>query len=61
MRAFEELLVPGSTEVPDCQCGSEMRLSGAKEGSDAEIRVFKCDFCHHELRLMVWKTTELNT
>jgi hypothetical protein len=60
MRAFEELLVPGSTEVPDCQCGSEMRLSGAKEASDAEIRIFKCDYCQHELQLMVWKPTELH-
>ena len=59
MRTFEELLVPGSTEVPDCQCGAEMHLSGAKEASDAEIRIFKCDSCHHEFQFMVWKTAEL--
>lgn len=57
MTKFERLLVPGSTEMPDCQCGAEMRLAGASQiekPSGAEVRVYECSDCGHELRLMVW-------
>lgn len=59
MSNFENLLVPGSTERPDCRCGTEMRLVKAKPQGDAEIRIFKCDSCGHELQLMVWKESDL--
>ena len=26
MSALENLLIPGSTQMPDCPCGAEMRL-----------------------------------
>ncbi|HTQ82504.1 MAG TPA: hypothetical protein VMI47_04485 [Pseudolabrys sp.] len=54
MRAFENLLVPGSTETPECTCGAEMRLFATKPRGDTEVRVFRCDVCHHEFQLMVW-------
>lgn len=57
MSKFERLLVPGSTEKPDCQCGAEMRLVPSDlshQSLDAEIRFYKCPACGHELRLTVW-------
>jgi hypothetical protein len=24
------------------------------EGSDADVRVYRCSACHHEMRLTVW-------
>lgn len=35
MSTFENLLTPGSTELPDCRCGAEMRLFKVRH---AEIR-----------------------
>jgi hypothetical protein len=58
MSSFENLLVPGSTELPDCRCGAAMRLFEAKPRGDTEIRIFRCEICHHELQLMVLKTVE---
>ena len=59
MTAIENLLVPGSTELPDCKCGAEFRLFAVKpKGEDTEIRIFKCDVCCHEFQLMVWRSTE---
>lgn len=54
MSNFENLLVPGSTDLPDCRCGTEMHFVQAKPQGDAEIRIFKCDSCGHELQLTVW-------
>lgn len=57
MTKFERLLVPGSTEKPDCHCGAEMRLvrvTQAEQAPAAEIRVYECPACGHELRLTVW-------
>ena len=58
MPTFENLLVAGSTELPDCRCGAEMRLFEAKPQGDAEVRIFRCDVCRHELQLTVWKMPE---
>jgi hypothetical protein len=57
MSAFERLLVPGSTELPECHCGSEMRIASLNpipESSDAQIRIYKCPSCTREMRLTVW-------
>jgi hypothetical protein len=54
MATFENLLTPGSTELPDCRCGVEMRLFKIKPSGDTEIRIFKCDTCRHEFQLMAW-------
>jgi len=57
MAKFERLLVPGSTERPDCQCGAEMRLASSKQSekpSGTEVRVYECSACGHELQLTVW-------
>jgi hypothetical protein len=53
---FEKLLEPGSTDLPDCRCGEMMSLTttAATANPVAEVKVFRCDQCHHELRLMVW-------
>jgi DNA-directed RNA polymerase subunit RPC12/RpoP len=59
MLAFERLLVPGCTELPECRCGKEMRIAGIErlsEKSDANIRVYRCPACNHEMRLTVWVT-----
>ena len=58
MSALENLLIPGSTEMPDCPCGVEMRLFKVKPCEDTEIRIFRCDTCHHEFQLMFWKAPE---
>ncbi len=57
MSKIERVLAAGSTEMPDCRCGAEMRLtqSTASDSFDTEIRVYKCPACKHELRLMAWK------
>ena len=57
MSVLEDLLIPGSTMMPDCRCGAEMRLFKVKSCEDTETRIFKCD-CHHEFQLMVWKASE---
>ena len=57
MSAFERLLVPGSTELPACHCGDEMRiasLDSVPESSDAQIRIYKCPSSAREMRLTVW-------
>jgi hypothetical protein len=63
MPVIENLLVSGSTELPDCKCGAELRLFAVKpcQDNDTEIRIFKCDVCHHEFQLMVWEEIETKT
>ena len=58
MSTLENLLAPGSTELPDCRCGAEMYLVEAKPQGESEIRIFKCGACHHEFQLMVWRKAE---
>jgi hypothetical protein len=58
MSAFENLFVPGSTELPECRCGAEMHLFGAKSSGEMEKRIFRCGKCSHELQLTVWKALE---
>jgi len=58
MRAIESLLVPGSTDLPECMCGAEMLLFETKPRVDTEVRVFRCGTCHHEFQLMVWGALE---
>jgi predicted SprT family Zn-dependent metalloprotease len=55
MSKFERLLLPGSTEMPDCQCGTEMRLVRSERKSpNTEVRIYECFMCKRELRLMTW-------
>ena len=57
MSAIERLLVPGSTELPACHCGDEMRIASldpVPETRDAHIRIYKCPSCAREMRLTVW-------
>ena len=57
MSAIERLLVPGSTEFPECQCGDEMRIASLDPipaKSDAHIRIYKCPSCAREMPLTVW-------
>jgi len=57
MSKFERLLEASSTELPDCRCGAEMKLTAIVPvaGGDAEIRIFQCPDCSHELRLTAWR------
>ena len=51
MSAYERLLAPGSTELPECRCGKEMQLTRIEElpdRTDAQIRIYNCSACHHE-------------
>ena len=61
MRSIENLLAPGSTELPDCKCGAELRLFAVKPCEDTEVRIFKCDDCRHEFQLMVWRESGTET
>jgi hypothetical protein len=57
MSGFERLLEPGCTERMACRCGEEMevtRIERLPEGSDADVRVYRCAACQHEMRLTVW-------
>ena len=57
MSGFERLLEPGCTERPACRCGKEMEVARIKllpEATDADVRVYHCAACRHEMRLTVW-------
>jgi hypothetical protein len=57
MSSFECLLAPGCTEGPECRCGEEMKIAGVDElvnHIDAQIRIYKCPSCQHEMRFTVW-------
>ena len=57
MSSFERLLVPGSTELPECRCGEEMKVARYErlpDQIDAHIRIYTCPICGHEMRLTVW-------
>ena len=59
MSAIERLLVPGSTDLPACHCGDDMRITShdsVPEKGDAVIGIYKCPSCAREMRLTVWTT-----
>jgi hypothetical protein len=57
---LERLLETGSTELPPCACGKEMRYERTQLAtSDTEIRIFRCPDCERELRLTVWSAAVL--
>ena len=58
MAEFEDLLAPGSTDMPDCRCGAEMHLFKVKPCGDTEIRIFRCISCNNEFQLMAWSPPE---
>ncbi len=58
---FERLLEPGCSEMPDCRCGREMKLTSIEQISDQDdtnIKIYHCSTCAHELRLTVWAVEE---
>ena len=56
MSLYERLLIPGSTELPECRCGEKMSIVDEQlpERTDAQICIYKCPACQHEMRLTVW-------
>ena len=59
---YERLLEPESTDVPTCRCRKDMRYDNLESRSaDALVKIFRCDDCGHELRLMIWADTVLDT
>ena len=59
---FERLLEPGCSEMPDCRCGREMKLTSIEQISnqdDTNIKIYHCSTCAHELRLTVWAVEEV--
>jgi hypothetical protein len=62
MSKLERLIIGGADEMPDCQCGKEMRLNGTvKRSRGIEMRIYECVGCGRELRLTVWSDTEVST
>ena len=62
MSKLERLIIGCVDEMPDCQCGKEMRLNGTvKRPRDTEMRIYECVACGRELRLTVWSDTEVST
>ena len=62
MSTIERLLIPGSTDLPECRCGGEMEITSVDplfERRDAEIRIYICGACKHEMRLTVWTDSNL--
>jgi hypothetical protein len=59
MAKFERVLASAShtIDAPDCHCTAEMRLITVMPRSDgeAEVRIFRCPDCKHELRLTIWR------
>jgi len=54
---FERPLMSESTELPECRCGSVMKIIKSDAiGSDGEVRTYRCPQCEHELRLTMWET-----
>ena len=52
---IEHLLEPGSTTLPDCRCGKQMKIFVySPDRGGAIIRTYKCAACDHEMRLTVW-------
>jgi hypothetical protein len=54
---IEHLLEPGSTALPDCRCGKQMKIfsySPLSHRNGATIRIYRCAACNHEMRLTVW-------
>jgi len=52
---IEHLLEPGSTTLPDCRCGKQMKIFGySPDRGGATIRTYKCAACDHEMRITVW-------
>jgi hypothetical protein len=57
MSKFEQLLVPGSMERPDCRCGQKMQLFDLRfheSRRDVESRSYHCEACGHQFKLTVW-------
>jgi hypothetical protein len=57
MSSIERLLGLNCTEGPECRCGEEMKIARTEQlpdQSDAQIRVYGCRVCGHEMRLTVW-------
>ena len=47
---------------PDCHCGGEMQIAAIEtlpQGSDADVRIYRCDTCEREMRLTVWAAPPL--
>ena len=62
MSLYERLLIPGSTELPECRCGEEMQIvrdPQVSDRTDAQIRIYNCPACNHEMRLTVWSPESL--
>ena len=56
MSKIDDVLMPGSTDRPDCICGTEMALTKVRpiEPQGTEAREYQCPACGHQLTLMVW-------
>jgi hypothetical protein len=55
MRDLERLLAPDCHDNPVCRCGNEMTRLRSIPRSHADIMVFSCAGCGHELHLATWR------
>ena len=56
MSTIERVLSVGSTESPDCRCGSEMSLASVQasmDDSDTALRIYVCPACLTDLTFEV--------
>jgi hypothetical protein len=61
MSKLERLISGRVDEMPDCQCGAEMRLNGSvKRPDNTALRLYQCAVCGRELRLTVWSDIEVS-
>ena len=64
MSKLERVIAAGSMEMPDCRCGAEMTLIRTAQSDDSlttEVRMYQCPVCEHELRLMAWRDSTMET
>jgi hypothetical protein len=61
--SVDHWLKSGSANAPDCRCGKRMTAFNTvpvPEPTDAQILVYRCASCQHEMRLTVWSADALN-
>ena len=58
MSDVERFLEPGCAELPVCRCGKDMYIASTRSSPkmpEADIRVFNCSACDHEMHLAIWR------
>jgi hypothetical protein len=54
MPSLERLLIPGSSELPECRCGKEMQVAGVGELSNLSVVKTFGTICG-EIERRIWR------